>query len=210
MIILLFSPIFVLSVIKECQRVTLPEDVPCTISSTWRPTDCGATIRIFKNNTIIKNMTWTNGTPFCTFVFNLTALGMYQYNSTIETGVITLEGSNMMDFTVILFLLIFNIAVFLVPYFVKQFTSNIGTDYIIRHLFWMGGLIFLWFNTTILRQMASTAGLGIDAQLAGYWWFFTILVVIVIFAMVYVTAVGAIKLSQEVKFHERMGDNENG
>lgn len=202
---------------QECKGLMQPSDTifNCSITSLWNYTaPCSghnATVYNLSGVNVV-NLTYANygSNGLCFTIWNISRIG--SYIGRVDNGdsfSITIEGDKqMMGFTVVLFLIIINIGVFLIPFLIRSFTDNKSTDYIIKHLFWMGGVLFLWFNMTILRQMAVDAGLGIDAQLQGYWWFFTLLAVCIIFAMVYVTAVGAVRMSQEIKMNERMGNDE--
>lgn len=201
----------------ECKPIMQPSDINpnCQVTSTWNYTSCtGSQAKVFnESGTNVRNFTYSNygTTGLCYFLWNITTIGSYNFIvGNGDTGNILIEGDKkMMNFTVIIFLMVFNIGVFLLPLIIREYTHRKSTDYIIRHLMWMGGIVFLWFNMTILRQMASDAGLGIDAQLAGYWWFFSLLMVCVLAGMVYVTTVGAVKLSQEANMQERMGYSEH-
>lgn len=203
--------------LSECKPVVEPADVTggCLITSTWNYTaPCSNWQAVVYNGSADNVINYTfadyGDTGLCVATWNLSSIGSYMYIvGNGDTGNIKIEGdTQMMNWTVIFFLSIFNIGIFLVPLVIRRFTTSESTNYVLRHLFWMGGLIFLWFNTTILRQMASNAGLGIDDQLLGYWWFFTILVCCIILMMVYVTAIGAVKLSQEAEINKRMGGDE--
>jgi hypothetical protein len=159
------------------------------------------------NNTA--NFTFQNysTTGLCFTVWNISAIGSYNYivpNG--DRGNILIEGDkDMMNFTVIFFLLAFNIGIFLVPLVIRRFTDSKAGDYMVKHLFWITGIILLWFNLTILRVMAEGAGLGIDTMLQGYWWVFTVLASSMIFVLVYVMTKGSIKMSLEAERAIRMG-----
>jgi len=70
----------------------------------------------------------------------------------------------------------------------------------------IAGIMFLWFNSLIFRELALQFNLGIDNYLHLYWWIFTIAMFMIIFILVYVMVVGSIKLAQETKLKRRMGD----
>ncbi len=93
----------------ECQRVQITKDVPCDVIATFKPlTGCNQSVQIFsENGTLVQNNSWFNATPFCRFTWNLTTpLETFIYNSTIETGVITLEAEdNMLAITFVFILL---------------------------------------------------------------------------------------------------------
>lgn len=199
---------------QECKSLMEPSDTifNCTITSLWNYTaPCSGHKAVVYNSSGENVINYTYGdygsSSLCFILWNISTIGSYIGSvSNGDSFSITIEGDKkMMGFSVILFLIVFNIAIFIVPLVVRRFTESRSTDYVVRHLFWMGGILFLWFNMTILRQMASDAGLGIDNQLEGYWWFFTLLTICIEAAMVYVTAVGAVRMSQEIKMNERMG-----
>lgn len=119
LIILLHSVI----AINECQRVTDPSDIPCSIISTFKPADCNKEISFFQDNgTFLHTISWANSTPFCNSTFNISTPGTYIYNSSIETGIITVEGSKM-----------FLIAILLIPlglaFFFMVYSSHFKEDH---------------------------------------------------------------------------------
>ena len=82
-----------------------PSDIPCNIISSWHPaSDCQAyNITIYNSSWIvISNYEWGNYTPFCNATFNHSAIGTYHYNSSLEAGVITVEGSKMWILAILL------------------------------------------------------------------------------------------------------------
>jgi hypothetical protein len=84
--------------LKECQRVQTVSDIPCIVISSWNPGTCSNyNVTIYNaNGVIIQNATWQTYLPVCSFNFTITTLGTYNYNSSIENGVITVqEDSNM-------------------------------------------------------------------------------------------------------------------
>jgi len=105
-----------------------------------------------------------------------------------------------------LFLLVFNVGIFLLPIFIRKFSDSKAGDYMIRKMIIIAGIMFLWFNSLIFRELALQFNLGIDTYLRLYWWIFTIAMFLIIFILVYVMVVGSIKLAQETKLKRRMGD----
>lgn len=99
----------------ECQRVILQKDIPCTIYSTWIPNDgCSYPLSIYnQDGDIIQNSTWNTGTPFCNSTFNISTVGTYIYNSSIDDGIIIVEKEDNMLSIILLqiFLIIFFIAI---------------------------------------------------------------------------------------------------
>lgn len=91
--------------IEECQRVTDPGDIPCMIVSSWKPSaGCASyNLSIFNaTGSHFQNVTWGERNPFCNVTFNVTAMGVYHYNSTIEDGIINVEGSKMWILAILL------------------------------------------------------------------------------------------------------------
>ena len=84
--------------ISECQRVVTPDKIPCNIISTWSPGNCQNYNVLIMNESSsnIINYTWGNYTPVCNFSFNISSAGTFYYNSTIESGVITISPSDSM------------------------------------------------------------------------------------------------------------------
>lgn len=117
------------------------------------------------------------------------------------------EEKGKMETAIILVLVGINLFVFILPLIVS-FSKNHVTNYVVRHLLWIASIFLLWFNMTIFRTMAINYGLGIDNFLEAYWWMFTLGAFAGIFLMVYVTAIGTIKLMKQINLRRRMGDEE--
>ena len=81
---------------EECQRVQDPADIPCEIISSWKPSNCTAIITIYNETPeFVDEINFTESTPFCTALFNISTHGSYTYNSSIEDGVIVVRSSDM-------------------------------------------------------------------------------------------------------------------
>lgn len=195
--------------IKECPRYAYPKDIPCVIYSTWKPDDaCTGGLDFYNQSGELVNSTlWLNSTPYCLAYFNISSIGTYIGNSSIENVVITIMGDDeQMIMTIGLFLIGINLIVFALPFWVRFSKSEAG-NYVVRRMFWIAALLLLWFNTTLFRQLASDWGLGIDNFLIAYWWIFTMGVFSSILIMTYVMVVGAMKLMKEAKMRERLGED---
>ncbi len=83
--------------IEECTRVQKADDIPCRITSSWSPPQpCQQhSIIIFNDNgTVVQTANLSNfGTSsFCSYDWNITAVGSYPYNLTYgDTGVLIVE-----------------------------------------------------------------------------------------------------------------------
>ena len=55
---------------------------------------------------------------------------------------------------IILFLLVFNIGLFITPVFVKHFTKNPVSNYVVRKMIIMAGILVLWFNSLIIPAVS--------------------------------------------------------
>jgi len=86
----------VAAAVDICQSEQDPADIPCMIYSSYKPASCTATLFIYnETGANIQNSTWSDGEPFCKVEWNITTLGSYVYNSTIESGQIVVGGDNM-------------------------------------------------------------------------------------------------------------------
>lgn len=199
----------------------------CIISETCQDAACGNCSITIYNRTGIVEIPLSNMelVTYYTYIFNisknLTKFGIYPYtincsNNKVCKGECRVEikqecgeeGKDNMILGISLFLLLFNIGLFVTPVIVKQFTKNPVSNYVIRRLMVMAGILVLWFNSLIFRQMASDYGLGIDNYLIAYWWFFTLGVFIIIFVMCYVMVLGALDLAKQAQLRRRMGYDE--
>jgi len=196
--------------LEECPRYANLKDIPCRIQSSYTPSEgcIGQNITIYNSSGVnVQNMTWGSLLPSCNATFNITELGTFSYNSTVENGIINIQGEEEeMILVIALFLIGINLLVFALPFWVR-FSKSEAAHYVVKYLMWIAAVILLWFNTTIFRQLASDWGLGIDNFLTGYWWIFTLLAISSIFLMVYIGLVGMLKLMKEAKLKERLGDD---
>lgn len=117
------------------------------------------------------------------------------------------EGDNKMITSITIFLILFNLLLFALPFLVRFSRSQV-TNYMIKHLIWISCVFILWFNITIFRDLAIDYGLGIDNYLIVYWWMLTIICFGLIFVMVYVMTRGMVGLIQEANLRKRMGEDE--
>lgn len=85
--------------VEECQREQDPTEIPCSVISTWVPSaGCSAyNISVYNGSGVnIENYTWSEYSVTCSFIFNISEYGTYQYNSSIENGVINVKEENKM------------------------------------------------------------------------------------------------------------------
>lgn len=205
---LLILPIAI--ALEECPRYASPQDIPCEVRSTWKPsTGCMGGLDYYNESGIeVFNTSWTDLPPYCKANFNYTSIGTVCGNSTIDDSCITIQGENdNMILAISLFLILLNALIFALPFWVT-FSKSEAANYVVRRMMWMAAILLLWFNTTLFRQLASDWGLGIDNFLLVYWWVFTLGAFATIFIMCYVMVVGAMKLMKESKLKERMGEYE--
>jgi len=90
--------------LPECMRETQVADIPCNIISTWKPNNCAEyNLTLYNESGInIINITWGNFTPYCNATFNYSDVGTYHYNSSIESGAITVVGDRSMIAAIII------------------------------------------------------------------------------------------------------------
>lgn len=205
--ILLALPVYS---IEECGRFQQVKDIPCNIITSYKPlNDCNTYSVIIYNQSgnNISTLSFGNYFPTCNFTFNYTKLQTYIWNSTIESGVITVEGDDE-NMIIILgaFLLLINLGLAYLPFKVKRFSISPAGDYVIKRMFWIAAILLLWFNMTLFRQLSSDWGLGVDNFLRAYWWIFTLAAFACVFIMCYVALVGALKLMKEARMKKRLGD----
>lgn len=193
----------------------------CVIAETCPDGGCGnCTIQIYNRigtiNVTTKDMALiTDYTYIYNISKNLTNYGIYPYIINCTSNKVCkgdceieikseCEKDDKMIIAITIFLMIINVGLFLAPVMVKDFTVSVIGNYIIRKSLVIVGLLFLWFNTTILRTLAIDYGLGIDNLLEVYWWIFTLVVFISIFVLIYIHVIGLLKLIKQVKTNQRM------
>jgi len=194
----------------ECQRVMEPKDIPCTIISTWKPSDgCIKGLSIYSDSgESLHNTTWKTSTPYCNFTFNISDQGTYIYNSSIDDGVVVVQSEdNMTSLGVIIFLLALNSVLFGLPFFVK-FSKSKPTDFVLKNFMWVLAWVILTFNTTILATLADNAGLGITRELFVFQWFFLKGIYILCIVIFLRTMLLVPKLLKEKRDARRMGQDE--
>lgn len=194
----------------ECQREQLQKDVPCTIISSYLPANgCNSTLYIYNGTGgEIQSKKWGALNPFCNVTWNITEVGTYAYNSTIEDGAITiLTEDEMISLGVVIFVVLINIALFLLPLWVR-FTEKDPLNNLIKKMVWIAGLAVLAFNTTIIVSMADNAGLGINSELFLYQQIFLwsiFIAMIFLFWNMMTTTLSMYKLEKQRKM---MGEND--
>ena len=217
--------LIMICMLSTAQAICCEKGEDCIISETCQDTDCGdCSIQVYNRDGTV-NISYQTMTAVSTIMYIYNASdGLNQYtiypyaiNCTapkICSGDCYIEIKDYcgrvdeMTIAIALFLLVFNIGIFLMPMFTKKFSNSKAGDYVIRKLIIIAGILFLWFNANIFRQLARDFNLNIDNYLNVYWWFFTIIAFMSIFIIVYVMTVGAIKLAKEVKLRRRMGDDQ--
>ena len=195
--------------VNECQRTQQIKDIPCYVISTWNPGNCtDYNAIIYKNGSEVLNYTWQDLTPISYYQFNIKEKGTYYYNSSLEDGVIVVASDDdMVGLGVILFLLLLNIILFALPFYMR-FTNDEVTNLIIKRSVWLVGLAVLAFVTTIIITLADNQGLGITKELFMFHWIFVNGIYIGMILLFFSFFVSVPKLWSEKKKKERMGEDE--
>lgn len=215
LIVILFLIPSVMS-FSECQRETPLRDIPCVQWNSWSGASCGSVaIAIYNaSNDSVQNLTWQEGVPFCYFVFNISSVGIYPYNSTIDSGSITvIGGDDMASLTIIGVLLLLDIAIFLIPFFVRfNYGDTIKAeiiDYITKRAFWLLAIFLFYYIFLMAADIAIQQNLGIEAGLRGLVHIFSLGIFIALgwlFAMCIITPARMLKDHvQRIRF----GDQKN-
>jgi len=197
---------------EECKRITPSKDIPCRVTTTWTPPNSCSTyeVTIFNqsgNNISTLSLGNYGDTSYCIFNFSFTEEGDYHYNrTTADTGNILLqEADNMTSLSVTLFILLINIAIFLLPIFVK-FTENPVLNNAMKKMVYILGLVFLAFNTTIIVSLAENAGLGVSTELFRYQFFFLWGIYISLIFLFFNLVVTTVQMWRVEKTKKRMGE----
>lgn len=114
----------------------------------------------------------------------------------------------MIGLGVILFLVVLNIGLFIIPFKVK-FTDEEFTNNLISKMVWIFAFGILAFNTTILIDLADTAGLGITQELFFFHWLFVrglYIAMLLLFVNIFLSSR---KILSSEKQRRRMGDYDN-
>lgn len=198
--------------LEECKEIATPSDIPCRVTTTWEPSlPCSQyMVRIFDDNGTnlsVKNLTGFGVTSFCQFNFTFTDHGDYPYNITTgDTGNILVQSEDeMTSLAVTLFIMAINIALFVLPSFIS-FNKNPVLDNLMKKMTYIGGLLFLAFNTTIIVSLADNAGLGINTELFRYQWLFLWGIYFSLLFLFWNMIVSTIKLWRIEKIKKRMGE----
>lgn len=112
-LLLMILAIIPMTAAIECQRDMVKDDIPCTIYSSWKPVaGCTGQLDVYiPNGTLVQNINWQQSAPFCHATFNISEVGTYIYNSSINDGVIVIEAEDNM-------LSIILLQMFLVSFFI--------------------------------------------------------------------------------------------
>ena len=96
-LILILPLSFSLSEPIECQRVMTPQDMPCSLITSWKPsTGCISNVSFYQNGSIINIYPYGDYDLFCNATINITEIGTYTYNSSIISGIITIKNEDNM------------------------------------------------------------------------------------------------------------------
>lgn len=143
LIIAIFASSLVFSTsLKECPRTATKESIPCIVATSYLPSlPCGNYNYsiINQNNISIENGTWQQTVTSCQFTFTYNTPDIYFWNSSIESGVITVERENNMIAIILVFIL-------LISYFAILGLINNATQ-----------LKFLCFSLSILELILMVA-----------------------------------------------------
>jgi len=217
--------ILMIITVQLVTAVCCEKNSDCIVTETCQDTSCGfCTIRVYNIDGTL-NMTQQNMTQVSDVSYkinlstNLSGYGTYPYVINCSTNK-TCEGdcqveihdycgrNTEMSTGIVLFLLLFNTGIFIVPLMVKQFHNHEAANYIIKRMILLAGIVVLWFNVGIFRTLAISYNLGIDNFLKAYWWIFTVIMFAVIFLSIYFTTMGALRLIREAKLRKRLGYDE--
>lgn len=197
----------------ECAPSVTLGDIPCQITSNWNYTapcsQWNATVYNLTGDNVVNYTFASYGiSGLCYTNWTYTTLGSYTgvVNNGDTFNISIVGDKKMIGFGVLIFMIMFTLGFFIIPFAVRSFTNNAPTDYILKHLIFAGGILFLWLDVTILRTMAINAGVGVDDLLQGVWWFTTLLVVIIITTMVFTTTIGLMNMLKEANMRKRMGE----
>lgn len=107
--IILASSLVISTSLKECQRTMFSRDIPCIVATSYLPSttcqDYNATI-INQQNETLENLTFYSTISSCQFIFTHDSVNIYFWNSSIESGVITVEKENNMIAIILVFILL--------------------------------------------------------------------------------------------------------
>jgi hypothetical protein len=206
-VIILFLSLTLVYAVKECGRFQEAKDIPCIIPSSYNNSgNCNVNGSVFNSSgVIVQNLTWESYTPNCKAYFNQTTKGTYFYNG-IEEGYITVEViDDMVGLGVIIFLILLNAALFILPFIIK-FTDDEVTNLICKRSVLLLGMAVLAFVTTIIITLADNQGLGITKELFTFQWIFLNSIYIGMILMFFSFFTSIPKLWAAKKKKERMGE----
>lgn len=204
--------------ITECQRTTKIEDIPCRqpLSYVIEGPCTDYLINIYNaTNDTIQSVRLQEGTPFCFFTFNITKPGFYPWaNASLEWGNITVKGGDdMLSLTVIGFLLVFNVILFIIPFKAKlTFMEGINgevVDYIAKRAIWMISTFLFYYIFLMVAQLGINYNMGLETALRGLISIFTFSLYIVLGWLAITAIMVPIKMWKGYLKQVRMGDYQN-
>jgi len=198
-----------------CDNPVTPNDIPCSIVSTWEYDDCNGTeVKIYNstpNLTSTRNFTEWLPTRLCNFTWNISDKDTYVWNVTNgDSGYVIVEEKDdqMASLGVIIFVMAIASAVFFAAFKVR-FTGHELADYIIRKCLIIFGLFLMSLNTTIVVTIADTFGLGVNRELFRYLWIINWTIYLAMIMLFWTTITGTLKLWTTLSKMKRMGNYRN-
>lgn len=109
MLVILFTFSVLGASLKECQRSITAKDTPCIVATSYLPSqpceNYNYTI-INQQNISIENSSFYSTVSSCQFIFDYNTKDIYFWNSSIESGIITIYQENNMIAIILVFIIL--------------------------------------------------------------------------------------------------------
>ena len=201
--------------IEECKGTVTIKEIPCILLLPLNTsnTNCSTIeVSLYNESNNLFNETLSEYNEFnCNGTFNVSTYGTYTFMySNGDSGSITVikEADEMVSLSITLFIMLINIAIFILPFFIKL--ENLVWQNIIRKIFWIGGLAFLVLNISIIAYLADFAGYDLNGELFNvYMFIFSWAIYVSILLLSIEMILSSLKLNREQKESKRRGTDEN-
>lgn len=164
------------------------------------------------------NLTWTNISLMDQSIkqgyqINLQGGRLYYFRAKNESSNYTYTSvrtrtdgeRSMSSWSITFFFMAINAALFILPFRVN-FSEHPAADYAIKRCCWIIACILTWWNTLMMLTLSNEQGLGLNEVIRPYFYVFTLLLFLVVFALLYTGIMMPFKIMEQLRLKKMMGE----